>query len=169
MSWYCRTSVGVVRFRRWLEAVCGFFAALGVMLFLVEAILSAASITGRILVRTPVPGDYELVRMFSAVGIVMCLPYCELKKGHVLVDFFTLKAPEGVRRFLDGLASVLMAAVAFLLAWRTGVGLIEIRSYQETSMVLGLPVWWSYVPLAPAFALLGIAALVNLVHSPEAS
>lgn len=166
------SSRGQARFgrgRRGLEAACWFFAALGVLLFLVEALLSVASITGRIVLRNPVPGDYELVRMLSAVGIVMCLPYCELKKGHVLVDFFTLRAPEPFKRLLDVTASLLMAAVAFLLAWRTGVGTLEIRQYQETSMVLGLPIWWTYVPLAPAFLLLGVAALANLPRPGEPS
>src|SRR5690606_4857205 len=125
--------------RRWLEAVCGVFAGLGVTLFLLEALLSAASILGRTVLSQAVPGDYELVRMLSAVGIAMCLPYCELKRGHVLVDFFTLGAPVPLKRFLDATASILMAAVAFLLAWRTGVGTLEIHQYQETSMVLNLP------------------------------
>lgn len=153
--------------RRWLEGVCGFFAALGVALFLLEALLSVASIAGRAVLRNAVPGDYELVRMLSAVGIAMCLPYCELKRGHVLVDFFTLRASARLKRFLDAAASILMAAVAFLLAWRTGVGMLEIRQYQETSMVLNLPVWWTYVPLAPTFALLGVAALSNMMQWRE--
>ncbi|WP_397475257.1 TRAP transporter small permease [Pusillimonas sp.] len=164
-----QAQAGPGRGRRWLEAVCWFFAMLGVVLFLIEALLSAASISGRIALRAPVPGDYELVRMFSAVGIVLCLPYCEIKKGHVLVDFFTLKAPEPFKRGLDVTASLLMATVAFLLAWRTGVGTLEIRQYQETSMVLGLPIWWTYIPLAPAFVLLGIAALANMLQPGEAS
>ena len=155
--------------RRLLESICGVLAAVGVAFFLIEAVLSVASIVGRTFLRNAVPGDYELVRMFSAVGIAMCLPYCEIKRGHVLVDFFTLKAPAAFKRFLDAAASILMAAVAFLLAWRTGVGMLEIRQYQETSMVLGLPVWWTYVPLAPTFALLGLAALSNMLQWREPS
>lgn len=154
--------------RRWLEGACWLFAALGVALFLVEALLSVASVAGRTVLHSPLPGDYELVRMFSAVGIVLCLPYCELKGGHVLVDFFTLKAPDSMKRFLDAAASILMAAVAFLLAWRTGVGTLEMREYQETSMVLDLPVWWTYAPLAPAFALLGVTALYNMMRREPA-
>lgn len=164
-----QAQAGPGRGRRWLEAVCWFFAIVGVLLFLIEALLSAASITGRIAIKIPVPGDYELVRMLSAVGIVMCLPYCEIKKGHVLVDFFTLKAPEWMKRGLDVTASILLAAVAFLLAWRTGIGTLEIRQYQETTMVLGVPVWYSYIPLAPAFVLLGIAALANIFQPGESS
>ena len=94
----------------------------------------------------------------------MCLPFCELARGHVFVDFFTARVPAGGKRLLDGLAAVLLAGVAFLLAWRTLEGMTEMRAYGESSMVLGLPVWWGYVPLIPSFVLLGFAALVNLAR-----
>ena len=100
--------------------------------------------------------------MVSAMGIAMCLPFCELARGHVFVDFFTLGLSARAQRLLDALAAVLLAAVSFLLAWRTLEGMAEMREYGESSMVLALPVWWGYVPLVPSFVLLGLAALLNL-------
>lgn len=148
--------------RQCIELICKTFACLGFALFLIEALVSAGSIVGRTLFQAPVPGDYELVQMFSSLSIAMCLPYCELKHGHVFVDFFTLRASERTKRGLDVLARVLLALVSFLIAWRTWEGMLEIREYQESSMVLGLPIWWSYTLLTPSFILLGLAALLNL-------
>ena len=147
---------------RGIESLCRWFAVVGFALFVGESLLSVASVIGRATISRPIPGDYELVQMVSAMGIAMCLPFCELARGHVFVDFFTARVPAGGKRLLDGLAAVLLAGVAFLLAWRTLEGMTEMRAYGESSMVLGLPVWWGYVPLIPSFVLLGFAALVNL-------
>lgn len=148
--------------RRSIEFVCKAFACLGFALFLIAAAVSAVSVAGRALLHSPVPGDYELIQMFSSISIAMCLPYCELKRGHVFVDFFTMWASEPLKQWLDVAAGLLLALVAFLIAWRTWHGMLEIREYQEMSMVLGLPIWWSYILLTPSFVLLGLTALMNL-------
>jgi TRAP-type C4-dicarboxylate transport system permease small subunit len=142
---------------------CVLLAVLGGVFFLVEALMSVTSVIGRALFNLPVPGDYELVQMLSAMGIAMCLPYCQLKRGHVFVDFFTLWAPSSLKRVLDSIAALLLAVSSFLLAWRIWEGMMEMREYGETSMVIALPVWWGYVPVAPSFVLLGIAALHTFV------
>ena len=144
---------------RSVEWACVAMAVLAGLMFCAEAVMSVASVIGRALFDLPVPGDYELVQMLSAMGIAMCLPYCQLRKGHVFVDFFTLWAPRGLKRALDAIAAFLMSACAFVLAWRIWVGMMEMHEYGETSMVISLPIWWGYIPVVPAFVLLGITAL----------
>ncbi len=147
-----------------IEWACAAMAILAGVMFCIESVMSVVSVVGRATIGEPVPGDYELVQMLSAMGIAMCLPYCQLKKGHVFVDFFTLWALAGLKRLLDSIAALLMAFCAFVLAWRIWEGMLEMREYGETSMVISLPVWWGYVPVVPAFVLLGIAALYHLVQ-----
>ena len=147
-----------------IEWACAAMAILAGVMFCIESVMSVVSVVGRATIGEPVPGDYELVQMLSAMGIAMCLPYCQLKKGHVFVDFFTLWAPAGLKRLLDSIAALLMAFCAFVLAWRIWEGMLEMREYGETSMVISLPVWWGYVPVVPAFVLLGIAALYTFVQ-----
>ena len=149
---------------RAVEKACAALAILAGLAFGVEALMSVVSVIGRTTIGTPVPGDYELVQMLSAAGIAMCLPYCQLRKGHVFVDFFTLWAPAGLKRILDAIAALLLSACSFLLAWRIWEGMLEMREYGETSMVISLPVWWGYVPVAPSFVLLGIAALYTFTQ-----
>ncbi|MCK9259628.1 MAG: TRAP transporter small permease [Azoarcus sp.] len=148
---------------RTISMACVVLAVLGGVFFLVEALMSVTSVIGRTLFNLPVPGDYELVQMLSAMGIAMCLPYCQLKRGHVFVDFFTLWAPTSLKRALDAIAALLLAVSSFLLAWRIWDGMMEMREYGETSMVIALPVWWGYIPVAPSFFLLGLAALQTFV------
>ncbi len=154
-------TTAVLQFRHTVERFCAVLAGLGFCLFVAEALLSVSSIFGRTLFYKAVPGAYELVQMLTAIAIALCLPYCEFKRGHVFVDFFTLWAPQSLKRFLDAIACLLLAVVAFVLAWRTAVGLEEIRGYAESTMVLTIPIWWTYLALPFSFVLLGVAALFN--------
>ena len=145
-----------------IERLCTYLAYIGGALFITEAVMSVLSVIGRTFFSTPIPGDYELIQVFSAVGITMCMPYCQLRHGHVFVDFFTLWAPQSLKRYLDSFACLLLAICAFLLAWRSWDGMVDMREYQESSMVLGLPIWWGYLPIAPSFIIFGIAALYTM-------
>ncbi|APR03926.1 TRAP transporter small permease [Thauera chlorobenzoica] len=149
---------------RSIELACTVLALLAGLMFCIEAVMSVVSVVGRAAFNLPVPGDYELVQMLSAMGIAMCLPYCQLKGGHVFVDFFTLWASPWLKRMLDSMAALLMAFCAFVLAWRIWAGMIEMREYGETSMVISLPIWWGYVPVVPSFVLLGITALYTFTQ-----
>lgn len=124
--------------------------------------MSVISVIGRTFLSLPIPGDYELIQLFSVIGITLCLPYCQLKKGHVFVDFFTIWAPNSVKRYLDALACLLLGVCAFFLAWRSWYGLLDMLEYEETSMVIALPIWWGYAPIAPSFLLLGITAIYTM-------
>lgn len=144
---------------RILNLICRFFAVCaGLMLFLM-ALMSLTSIVGRSLFDKPILGDYELVQMMSAVAVTMSLPFCQMIRGHIIVDFFTTGMPKRVNRWLDILASLLLAIAAFIFSWRIGIGLFELQANRDASMLLNLPTWWGYAPMAPSFFLLGCAAL----------
>lgn len=149
---------------RFIECLCIVLACIGGALFVIEAVMSVISVIGRTFFSMPVPGDYELIQVLTAVGITLCLPYCQLRQGHVFVDFFTLWAPDWLKNYLDALACVLLALFAFFLAWRSWDGMMDMREYEETSMVLGLPLWWGYVPITPSFIVFGITALYTIKY-----
>ncbi|SFX00114.1 TRAP transporter small permease [Marinospirillum alkaliphilum] len=144
-----------------IEWICLAFAVIGGLIFILESVMTVISVLGRAVYNQPIQGDYEIVQMVSAMAIALCLPYCQLRRGHVFVDFFTLWAPERLKKALDSLAALLLALVAFLLCWRVYHGYLDMVDYQETTMVLGLPIWWTYIPMIPAFFMLGVAALVT--------
>ena len=137
-------------------------SALGgaVVLFLVCG-LSAYSVIGRWLFSSPVLGDVELVQMGAAISIAACLPYAQMRKAHIIVDFFTLKAPRSVCRVLDVFAALLLAFCAAVLAWRSLVGGMETYQYGESSMILGWPLWWSFITLGPGFLVLSLTSLYS--------
>lgn len=137
-------------------------SALGgaVILFLV-CMVSTYSVVGRWLFGAPVLGDVELVQMGAAISIAACLPYAQMRNAHIVVDFFTIKAPPKVRLFLDTIAALLLCLCAAILSWRSTVGGIETYEYMESSMILAWPLWWSFTTLGPGFLLLSITSLYS--------
>ena len=134
--------------------------AIGSGLMLISmSLMSVASIVGRALFSKPVLGDYELVQAMSAVAVSMALPFCQMIRGHIIVDFFTTAAPPKFNKFLDIAASLLLAVAGFVFAWRITLGMFELRENGDASMLLNLPTWWAYAPMVPSFFLLGCAAL----------
>ncbi len=138
----------------------GWLAKLGGLALLAAAFSTVVSVLGRYFFSKPIPGDIEVAGFLVAAGISLFLPYCTLRKGHVIVDVFTERAPPGIRRLLDILGHLALAMIAGILAWRMALGGIDLRSAGEETMVLRWPIWWGFVVTVPCFALMVLAALL---------
>lgn len=130
----------------------------GVVILVGICLLSTASVIGRAVFSTPIKGDVELVQIGCALAIASFLPYAQMKKAHVIVDFFTIKAPVVVRKYLDIFAAVLLGMVALVLMWRSYFGAVIAFKNGTKTMILGLPEWWAHLTIAPGFFLLALTA-----------
>jgi TRAP-type C4-dicarboxylate transport system permease small subunit len=137
------------------------FALTGAAIALGAALLVVTSITLRTLTTRPIQGDVELTQFAIALAISLALPWCQLRGANIIVDFFTQKLPARGVRALDGVGALLIGTMCALLAWRTSVGALAVRDATETSMILGLPMWWVYASLAPGLALAALVAFVQ--------
>ncbi|MCQ4249108.1 TRAP transporter small permease [Pseudomonas stutzeri] len=144
---------------RWLDRLSRLLAMIGGLLLVAMTLMATYSIAMRALFDEPLLGDVELVQMGCGIAIVFFLPLCQLRRGNVIVDVFTLHAPERVRNGLDALGGVLMALASALLAWRSAVGTEDAFGTGEESIIMGLPIWWSMLAFAPGFALLALVSL----------
>jgi TRAP-type C4-dicarboxylate transport system permease small subunit len=132
----------------------------GSLVLVVIAVMSVASIIGRALSGFglgPVPGDFELVEVGTALAVFCFLPWTHLKRGHAVVDMLWGSYPLPMRRVLDVLADGLMLAVWLLLVWRMSLAMGEYRHNGEVSFILQMPVWWGYAASMPA-AVVGCVA-----------
>ena len=148
---------------RWVERAALFFAMLGGIVLMLIALMTVASVIGRAGFGKPVPGDIEVTQYAIAVAISAFLPYCLFSGGNLIVDFFTAKAKLRTRRTLDAIGALTLAFAMGLFAWRTTVGMISVMAAGETSMVISVPLWWTYAGMAPCFALATLAALALAV------
>jgi TRAP-type C4-dicarboxylate transport system permease small subunit len=146
---------------RGLKALTLWFALVGAAAALGVAVMVTWSVISRAIWLEPIQGDVELTQMGIAVAISLCIPWCQLKGANIIVDFFTQKLAPAANRRLDALGCVLLAAMYAVLAWRSSVGAIAVHQAFESTMILGLPMWWSYAALAPGLALACVVALVQ--------
>lgn len=150
--------------RQAIRGAAAAFALAGGAVLLLVAGLTVASVLGRWLHSSPVPGDVELVQLGTAAALALFLPYCQLHGSHLIVDIFTARAKSSVHRRLDALAQLLAAVVLGLLAWRASAGVADLRRVGETSMVLGVPLWLAYAPMVPALILAALIAALDLIR-----
>jgi TRAP-type C4-dicarboxylate transport system permease small subunit len=143
---------------RWLERLARLLAWGGGLTMTAITLMSVYSVVMRNLLGAPIQGDLELVQMGCAISIAAFLPLCQLRNGHIIVDFFTSRVSEATRQRLDAIGSVLIGIVMALLAWRTTIGAIEANAYMETTMIMALPVWIGYALMVPSLALAAVAA-----------
>lgn len=146
--------VGVLLF-----GVCRAFALVGGLVIVGLTLMSLASIVGRAVFTKPLPGDYELVQLGCAIAVSAFLPFCQMRGGHVLVDFFTAHSRRSVRASLDALGALLIALVAAVLAWRLGLGAFSLKAANDQTTILALPTWWTVAAMVPSFALLSAAGV----------
>ncbi len=128
---------------RLLNRVCYFLALFGGLICGVMAVMVTVSVTGRFLFSAPIPGDYDVIGILSGCAAFAFLPYCQLQRGNVMVDFFTDKAPTRVKAALDAMAMVFYLIIAMLFTWRMYYGMLDLRKYNEVIAAFEFYRWWT--------------------------
>ena len=123
-------------------------AYIGGLLLSALALMVVVSVTGRALINVglgPVPGDFEMVEMATAVVVFFFLPWCYLKNGHAMVDLVYMHLPRWAQRVVTIGSDLLMLLTWTVLTWRLGVSLFDKYGEGETTFILQIPVWWALV------------------------
>lgn len=174
-----RPTAALVAVGALLERVAGAVAVLGGLALLGMIVVSVISITGRSILpglagfvglefrAASIPGDIELVQIGTGIAVFSFLPYCQLRRGNVLVDFFTAHARLRVRAALDLLGNLVFTILAALIAWRLVHGLRDKLAYNDTTMVLRLPEAYPFAYGVACAWLLAIVCAYTVWRSAE--
>jgi TRAP-type C4-dicarboxylate transport system permease small subunit len=146
------------------ERVVQSVALLGGVLLITLSVTVVISVTLRsdFVGGAGVPGDFELVQMATAIAAFCFLPLCQLRRGNIFVDTFTLRLPQRWRNGIDALWDGVYGLAMALIAWRLGVGARSALASGENTMVLQLP---SYLPIALCAVLAGFVSLAAFVSA----
>lgn len=154
-----------------LDQLCALLALLGGLLLLAAALVTVVSVGARYFLNSPIIGDSEIVQVLVATCIALFLPYCQLRRGNIVVDFFTTGVRPRTRARLDTVGSLLLGAMVLLLGVRAISGTASVYETGDTSMLMGIPIWWAYALIVPGLLLTALVALVtareSLAGSPE--
>lgn len=116
-------------------------------------LMTCASLVGRNTVGVTITGDFELTGVATGAAIALFMPLCQVRRGNIIVDFFSARLGEHTNARLDRFGALLLALVFALLAWRTALGgLNSWRTHSETQ-IIGFPEWVAYASMVPPFVL----------------
>lgn len=157
--------------RAWLSRIVTWWALAGGVLLLAIVLVTVTNVAAFGLDRlarlagttvSGLPGYEDFVRLAVSSAALMCFPYCQLRRGHVVVDVFVARLPERARRVLAWISTAGLALLAGFLAWWMWLGMLETRADQAVSRVLGWPEWPFYLPGFLSMVLWMLVALHQL-------
>lgn len=125
-------------------------------------LMTCISVIGRNTIGATLVGDFELTGVAAGAAIALFLPWCQFKRGNIIVDFFTGGASARTNATLDRLGALLLALTMALLTWRTALGGLNAWTTSSGTMMLGFPEWVAYALMVPPLAL---TALIGLWQS----
>lgn len=144
-----------------LDTLAQWCAILAGLLLTAITLMTCVSVVGRNTTGWTLVGDFELTGAAAGAAIALFMPWCQARRGHIIVDFFTARASEATRHRLDRLGALVLALALALLTWRTALGGLSAWKSQSGSMMLGFPEWITYAGMVPALALTGLIAAVQ--------
>jgi TRAP-type C4-dicarboxylate transport system permease small subunit len=142
-----------------LETLAKLCAVAAGALLTVVTLMTCVSLIGRNLIGMTIVGDFELVGAAAGAAVALFMPWCQLKRGNIIVDFFTAKASERTIDGLDRFGALLLGLAMALLAWRSTLGGINAWKSGSGTMLIGFPEWVIYVAMVPPLALTAAIAL----------
>ncbi len=143
-------------------ALAGGFLLLGVMA------MTVISVVGRYLFAAPILGDYEITELACGVAVFAFFPYCHMRGGNIVVEYFTSGLGARSKTGLDAVHNLVFTGVAGLIAWRLIVGGLHKMADGQTTLFLGIPVTWGYFPAVIGAALLTAVCVFVLVRTVRA-
>ena len=134
------------------------------VLLTVITLMTCVSLIGRNTTGWTIVGDFELSGFAAGAAIALFLPWCQWRRGNIIVDFFTAKASDATNARLERAGALLLAACMALLTWRTAIGGLSAWNSQASSMMLGLPEWIVYCGIVPPLALTAVIGAVQALR-----
>ncbi len=151
--------------RRWLESITGWIAIGGGVLALAVSILVVVSVLGRWLFRAPIDGDFEFVEMATALAVFSYLPLTQARRGHIMVDTFTMRLSRRARDLIDAFWDLVYALMLGFCAFALFFGTANMFGNGQTTMQRQLPIWPSIglsAILCTIAAFIGVATALSL-------
>jgi len=123
----------VSRISRWMNAIAAVALAFMILLTVADVILRYF--------RRPIIGTYEMVGLSGAVIIGFSLPFTSMMKGHVNVDFLTLKLPPKGRKIFSSLTKCLGIILFLIIGWNLVILGMDFHKVGEVTPTRHLPIY----------------------------
>jgi TRAP-type C4-dicarboxylate transport system permease small subunit len=153
---------------RLVERLAFWMAMAGGAALIAALVITVVSIVGRGLIAAglgPIPGDFELLEAGTAFAVLAFMGLCQYHRGHVTVDLFLARAGRRPNALIDVAANLLMTGAAGVITWRLFLGMLDKRSYGETTFILQFPIWWSFAAALAGAAVFTVVCAYTVLRS----
>jgi TRAP-type C4-dicarboxylate transport system permease small subunit len=147
-----------------LEFLAKFCAIAAGVLLTAITLMTCISLIGRNTTGWSIVGAFELSGSAAGAAIALFMPWCQFKRGNIIVDFFTAKASAQTQAWLDRFGALMLALAMGLMTWRTAIGGLNAWKSQAGSMMMDFPEWIVYCGMVPPLALTTLIALVQALR-----
>ncbi len=142
-------------------------AVFGGLILTAAGLLTVVSVIARYLFLSPIDGDYELVEAGTAIAVFAFLPYCQMVKGNVIVDFFTAHYRPAIRCTLDALGGLVFTLTAGLVTWRMVEGGLGFYETGELTVIMEIPRYLYFYLMVPFLGLLTVVCAYSTWRSVQ--
>ena len=142
-----------------LEPLAKLCAIIAGVLLTGITLMTCASLIGRNTTGDSLVGAFELTGVAAGAAIALFMPLCQLRRGNIIVDFFTANMSHSVNDKLDRFGTLMLVLLFGLLAWRTTLGGLNVYAANSETQIMGFPEWVVYAAMVPPFVLTGLIAL----------
>ena len=146
-----------------LEKSAKFCAIMAGVLLVLITLMTCTSVIGRETIGKTISGDFELSGVLAGASIALFMPWCQFKRGNIMVDFFTTGVSPKSQDMMERFGALLLAVVMALMAWRTTLGGLNVFNTHSETQILGFPEWVVYGTMVPPLALTAVIALYQSV------
>lgn len=152
---------------RVLENLAKLCAILAGVLLTTITLITCFSLIGRNTVGITLVGDFELTGVAAGAAIALFLPWCQVRRSNIIVDFFTARASAATNAALDRFGALLLGAAMALLTWRASLGGLNAWNTNSGTMMIGFPEWIVYAAMVPPLALTALIGFAQAVRGFE--
>lgn len=125
----------------WLSEL---LALLGGFVVAIMAITITVNVTGRATNISSISGIIDMIELGTCTAVFAFLPYCQMIRANVIVDFIMSKTPTRAKTACDLLGNAMYLFLGCLLTWRLILGGHDMYKYNEMFATTELPRWYSF-------------------------
>jgi TRAP-type C4-dicarboxylate transport system permease small subunit len=133
--------------------------SLAVMMF-----LTAADVLLRKLANAPIMGSFEFTQFTMLICTGFGLAYCAVEKGHIFVDFITMRLSKKTQGILGIITGFLALVAGILLTWQQFQHIGLLQQSNQSSAVLMIPLYPFVGLLTFSLALYTIVLIIHFLE-----
>lgn len=141
----------IKKFNRFFFIIGGFAVVFMMLITVADTILRYF--------KRPIVGTYELVGLSAAIVLGFSIPYTTSLKGHITVDFFTMKFKPKTKKFWLVITRILGLFLFAFMGYEMFVMATDLKNSGEVSATLQLP----FYPIAYGIGICLFFQVITLI------